>query len=89
MRCFRSCRIKASQFADLREQLEVDWWQIPKEKVPQFVEALRRNKKSEFEDGKNMVARGIGLLTHNYKDESTTSGGMLLCALGTNRWVMQ
>jgi hypothetical protein len=96
------------------------WWQIPKEKVPQFVEALRRNEKSEFEDERNMVARGIGLLTHDYKskmfarssngrwvvyerrglpclidtttdteellggprDESATSEGMLLCALG-------
>src|SRR5262245_51892289 len=96
------------------------WWQIPKEKVPQFVEALRRNENSEFEDEKKMVTRGIGLLTHDYKskmlarssngrwvvyerrglpwlidtttdteellggprDESTTSEGMLLCALG-------
>jgi hypothetical protein len=96
------------------------WWQISKEKVSQFIQALRRNENSEFEDEKNMVARGIGLLTHDYKskmlarsgngrwvvyerrglpclidtttdteellgvprDESTTSEGMLLCALG-------
>jgi hypothetical protein len=42
------------------------WWQISKEKVPQFVEALRRNEKSEFEDERNMVARAIDLLTRNY-----------------------
>jgi len=96
------------------------WWQISKEKVPEFVEALRRNEKSEFEDETNMVARAIGLLTRDYKskmfahsstgrwvvyerrglpclidtttdteellgwprDESTTSEGMLLPALG-------
>jgi hypothetical protein len=96
------------------------WWQISKEKIPEFVEALRRNEKSEFEDETNMVARAIGLLTRDYKskmfahssngrwivyerrglpclidtstdteellgsprDESTTSEGMLLPALG-------
>jgi hypothetical protein len=42
------------------------WWQISKEKVPQFVEALRHNEKSEFEDERNMVARAIGLLTRDY-----------------------
>jgi len=42
------------------------WWQISKEKVPQFVEALRHNEKSEFEDETNMVARAIGLLTRDY-----------------------
>jgi hypothetical protein len=41
------------------------WWQISKEKVPQFIEALRRNKKSEFEDERNMIARAIGLLTRD------------------------
>jgi hypothetical protein len=42
------------------------WWQISKEKVPQFVEALRRNEKSEFDDERNMVARATDLLTRNY-----------------------
>ena len=42
------------------------WWQISKEQVPQFVEALRWNEKSEFEDERNMVARAIDLLTRNY-----------------------
>jgi hypothetical protein len=42
------------------------WWQISKEQVPRFVEALRRNEKSEFEDERNMVARAIDLLTRNY-----------------------
>jgi HEAT repeats len=96
------------------------WWQISKEQVPQFVQTLRRNENSEFEDERNMVARGIGLLTDDYKskmlarssnarwvvyerrglpclidtttdteellgwprDESTTSEGMLVSALG-------
>jgi hypothetical protein len=96
------------------------WWQISKENVPQFVEALRRNEKSEFEDERNMVARAIDLLTRDFKskmvarssngrwvvyerrglpclidattdteelfgwprDESTTSEGMLLPAVG-------
>jgi hypothetical protein len=96
------------------------WWQISKENLPQFVETLRRNEGSEFEDERNMVARAMGLLTRDYKskmfarssngrwvvyerrglpclidtttdteelfgwprDESTTSEGMLLPALG-------
>lgn len=96
------------------------WWQISKEKVPEFVAALRRNEKSEFEDERNMIARAIGLLKRDCKskmfarnsngrwvvyerrglpclidtttdteellgwprDETTTSEGMLLPALG-------
>jgi hypothetical protein len=57
------------------------WWQIPKENVPQFVQALRRNEKSEFEDERNMVARGIGLLTRDYKSKMFARGG-------NGRWVV-
>jgi hypothetical protein len=42
------------------------WWQISKDHLPRFVEALRRNEKSEFEDERNMVVRAIDLLTRNY-----------------------
>jgi hypothetical protein len=56
------------------------WWQISKEKVPRFLEALRHNEKSEFEDERNMVARAIGLLTRDYTSN--------MFARSTNkRWV--
>jgi len=45
------------------------WWEISKENVPQFLDALRRNEKSEFEDERNMVARAIDLLTRDYKSK--------------------
>ena len=57
------------------------WWQIPKERVPAFVAALRRNEGSEFDDEKNMVQRGIGLLTRNY-------GGKMLPRSADGRWVI-
>jgi HEAT repeats len=57
------------------------WWQISKDKVPQFVEALRRNEKSEFEDEKNMIVRGIGLLTRDYKSK-------MFARSGNSRWVV-
>ena len=57
------------------------WWQISKEKVPQFVEALRRNEKSEFEDERNMIARAIGLLTRSY------TSNMFACSKN-KRWVV-
>jgi HEAT repeats len=56
------------------------WWQISKEKVPQFVEALRRNEKSEFEDERNMVTRAIDLLTRNY------TSNMVACSKN-KRWI--
>jgi len=57
------------------------WWQISKEKVSQFVEALRRNENSEFEDERNMVARAIALLTRDYNSK-------MLARSGNDRWVV-
>jgi hypothetical protein len=74
--------MKGTQFAELRRgQLGVRWWQISKEKVPQFVQVLRRNENSAFEDEMNMVARGIGLLTRDYKSK-------MLARNGNGRWVV-
>jgi HEAT repeat protein len=56
------------------------WWQISNE-MPEFVEALRRNKKSEFEDERNMIARAIGLLKRDYTSE------MFACSTN-KRWVI-
>jgi hypothetical protein len=57
------------------------WWQISKEKVPQFVEALRRNEKSEFEDERNMIARAVGLLTRDYKSK-------MFARSSNGRWIV-
>jgi hypothetical protein len=57
------------------------WWQIPKEKVPQFLEGLRRNQDSEFDDEKNMVARAVGLLTRDYASK------MFACS-ANKQWVI-
>jgi hypothetical protein len=56
------------------------WWQISNE-MPEFVEALRRNKKSEFEDERNMIARAIGLLKRDYASE------MFACSTN-KRWAI-
>jgi hypothetical protein len=57
------------------------WWQIPKEKVLQFITALRRNENSDFEDERNMVARAIGLVTRDYTSK------MFACS-ANKRWVI-
>jgi hypothetical protein len=57
------------------------WWQISKEKVPQLVEALRRNEQSEFEDERNMIARAIGLLRRDYKSD-------MFARSSNHRWVV-
>ena len=57
------------------------WWQIPKDRVPAFVAALKRNEASEFDDEKNMVQRGTGLLTRSY-------GGKMLPRSSDGRWVI-
>jgi hypothetical protein len=44
------------------------WWQIPREKTDNYVNALQHNLRPEvdFEDEKNMAERAIGLLTRRY-----------------------
>ena len=49
--------------------------------MPQFVEALRRNEESEFEDEKNMIARSIGLLTRDYTSK-------MFARSSNKRWVI-
>lgn len=57
------------------------WWQLSKEKVLEFVAALRRNEKSEFEDERNMIARAIGLLQRDYKSK-------MFARSSNGRWVV-
>lgn len=42
------------------------YWQIPEERIPAFVQALKANANTEFEDEKEMVSRAVTLLTRNY-----------------------
>jgi hypothetical protein len=44
------------------------WWQIPKEKTENYVNALQHNLRSEvdYEDETHMAERGIGLLTRKF-----------------------
>jgi hypothetical protein len=57
------------------------WWQIPEEERAGFADALRRNARSEFEDERNMVRRGIGLLERDYR-------GPMFAASPDRRWVV-
>jgi hypothetical protein len=57
------------------------WWQIPQERVPVFVKALKKNEKSEFEDEVNMVRRGLALLNRDYR-------GNMLIRSPNKRWVI-
>ena len=57
------------------------WWQIPMERVPDFVKALRRNEKSEFEDEVNMIHRALALLQRDYS-------GTMLARSPNKRWVI-
>jgi len=45
------------------------WWQISKERIPEFIKALKVNTKSEYEDEKNMAVRAVGLLKRDYKSD--------------------
>jgi hypothetical protein len=45
------------------------WWQIPKERVPTFVEALKVNLKDEDSGLVNMSRRGIALLKRTYDND--------------------
>jgi AcrR family transcriptional regulator len=57
------------------------WWQIPRERVADFVSALQRNAASEFEDEQNMVTRAVGLLTRDYS-------GRMFARSSNGRWVV-
>src|SRR5439155_14491518 len=69
------------------------WWQIPKERVVDFVEALKRDEDSEYvnalkrdEDDEwvtemNMVSRALGLLNRDYKDH-------MFARSANKRWVI-
>ena len=57
------------------------WWQIPPERVPVYLKALRRNEKSEFDDEVNMVRRGVGLLRREY-------AGPMFARSASGRWVI-
>ena len=57
------------------------WWQIPRERVPEFTAALKRNADSEFEDEQNMVARAVGLLNRDY-------AGKMFARSANKRWVI-
>lgn len=57
------------------------WWQIPRERVSEFVGALERNAGSEFEDEQNMVARALGLLRRDY-------AGKMFARSANKRWVI-
>jgi hypothetical protein len=57
------------------------WWQIPKERVPVFVKALKRNEKSEFEDEVNMIHRALALLERDYR-------GNMVVRSPNKRWVI-
>jgi hypothetical protein len=57
------------------------WWQIAKERMPEFVTALHRNDKTEFEDEKNMIDRAVGLLTREYS-------GDMFARSANKRWVI-
>lgn len=44
------------------------WHQIPKDRVPVFLAALKEQSKSEHDGLKNMARRGIALLKRDYRD---------------------
>ncbi len=43
------------------------WGQIPRDARDEFINALQRNAKSDFDDERNMVQRGLGLLRRDYR----------------------
>lgn len=57
------------------------WWQIPKDRRPAYLEALKRNARKEFEDETNMVERAIGLLNRDY-------AGNMFARSANKRWVI-
>ncbi len=57
------------------------WHQIPKERIPVFIAALKGQLKSEHEGLVNMARRGISLLDRSY-------GGKMLSRSKSKRWVI-
>jgi hypothetical protein len=57
------------------------WGQIPPSARDEFIAALQRNAKSEFEDERNMVQRGLGLLRRDYR-------GPMFARSPDKRWVV-
>lgn len=57
------------------------WHQIPKERVPVFIAALKAHLQSEHEGLVNMARRGISLLDRSY-------GGKMLSRSKSKRWVI-
>lgn len=57
------------------------WYQIPKERVPVFIAALKGQLKSEHDGLVNMARRGISLLDRSY-------GGKMLSRSKSKRWVI-
>lgn len=57
------------------------WGQIPPTARDEFLAALQRNAKSEFEDERNMVQRGLGLLRRDYR-------GPMFARSADKRWVV-
>jgi hypothetical protein len=57
------------------------YWQIPEERIPDFVQALKANANTEWEDEKEMVRRAVSLLTRTY-DSSEVSRSP------NGRWVL-
>lgn len=60
-----SIRVRAARAIGSR------WWQIPKERVPEFTEALKPNSRVENDlRESSMGLRGIGLLSRDYSSDS-------------------
>jgi hypothetical protein len=57
------------------------WREIPPAKRDEFLAALQRNAKSEFDDERNMVQRGLGLLRRDYR-------GSMFARSPDKRWVV-
>lgn len=57
------------------------WWQIPKERVPAYLEALRENLQGEAESTPGMESRAISLLSRDYRSPETSRSA-------NGRWVL-
>tara|TARA_R110000850_G_scaffold135382_6_gene256590 strand:+ start:1970 stop:2875 length:906 start_codon:yes stop_codon:yes gene_type:complete len=57
------------------------YWQISDDRIPTFVEALKTNSNTDFEDEGRMVSRAIALLSREYKSTE-------LSRSANGRWVL-